>query len=122
MPGIVPSMPSSHRYRLDRAGRLRQAASWLASFRGTDRVRGYRRHFATDLLCAVIELRMLGVAVPQARIDEAQRSARGSRRRPAAPPAAYDKVLDMVADDPVALWLLGEYEALARLYHPSPAF
>ena len=53
---------------------------------------------------------------------EAQRLARdGMRgRRPAAPPPTYVSVLDLVAGDPIALWQLGEYAALDRLYNPSP--
>lgn len=51
------------RKRMRRAARLQSAATWLPSYGGKDIVRGYARWYAVDRLCAIVELRMLGVAV-----------------------------------------------------------
>lgn len=46
--------------RLARPARLQAAKNWLPSHTGKNIVRGYAKHFAVDLLCAVKELEMLG--------------------------------------------------------------
>ena len=46
--------------RFDRSGRLQVAKTWLATYNGSNIVRGYSIHFAVDVLCAVRELGMLG--------------------------------------------------------------
>jgi hypothetical protein len=68
-----------------RARRLRSAKRWLAKYRGKDLVRGYRKRFGVSRVCAILELRMLGVAIPdsrleQARKDEQDRAALRARR------------------------------------------
>ena len=40
------------------------APTWLPTYGGKNIVRGYARWYAVDRICAIIELRMLGVAVP----------------------------------------------------------
>jgi hypothetical protein len=51
------------RKRMRRPARLMSAATWLPSYTGKNIVRGYARWYGVDLLCAIVELRMLGVAV-----------------------------------------------------------
>ena len=51
------------RKRMNRPARLASAKHWLRAFGGKNLVRGYARWFGVDHLCAVQELRMLGVAV-----------------------------------------------------------
>lgn len=45
----------------------------MAEYRGKNVVRGYKRWFGVSDVCAVLELRMLGVDVPDARLEEARR-------------------------------------------------
>ena len=52
------------RKRMRRPARLMAAPKWLPTYGGKDIVRGYARWYAVDRICAIIELRMLGVAVP----------------------------------------------------------
>jgi hypothetical protein len=52
------------RKRMRRPARLMAAPTWLPTYGGKDIVRGYARWYAVDRICAIIELRMLGVAVP----------------------------------------------------------
>lgn len=51
------------RKRMRRSARLQAAVAWRSSYRGKNLVRGYARWFGVDLVCAILELRMLGVAI-----------------------------------------------------------
>jgi len=46
--------------RMKRTARLQSARSWIPKYEGKSIVRGYKKHFGVDLLCAVKELEMLG--------------------------------------------------------------
>lgn len=61
------------RKTLPRARRLQRAKQWLASYRGKNLVRGYRKWFGVSEVCAIMELRMLGVDVPDPRLEQARR-------------------------------------------------
>src|SRR5204862_5787373 len=58
-------LPPRHK-RLTRQGRLQAAKTWLRSYPGKNIARGYRKHFGVDSLCAIRELRLLGVAIDPA--------------------------------------------------------
>lgn len=62
------------RKRMQRPARLQAALTWRSGYGGKDIVRGYARWFGVDLLCAVVELRMLGVEVDTAREQELRRA------------------------------------------------
>lgn len=51
------------RQRMRRPARLASARRWLASYSGKNVVRGYRKRYGVDWLCAVCELRLLGIEV-----------------------------------------------------------
>lgn len=78
------------RKRMKRPARLPAARAWLQGLQGRRIVRAYARWFGVDLLCAVKELRMLGVAVDpeyeqQIRVTiETRAAAQWARRQPAA--------------------------------------
>jgi hypothetical protein len=71
--------------QLTRARRLKSAKKWIASYRGHDLVRGYKKGFGVTDVCAVLELRMLGVEIADARLEQARRDeqsrATGNARR-----------------------------------------
>ena len=46
--------------RLKREGRLQAAKYWLPKYDGKNIVKGYSKHFGVNIICAVLELRMLG--------------------------------------------------------------
>jgi len=75
----------SGRKNLSRAKRLASAKKWVGSYRGHIVVRGYKKWFGVTDLCAVLGLRMLGVDVPDARLEQARRDepsrAAGNARR-----------------------------------------
>jgi hypothetical protein len=79
-------MAVNGRKTLSRTRRLQRAERWLASYRGKNLVRGYTKWFGVDKVCAIVELRMLGVDIPeawleQARLDERARAAQRARRK-----------------------------------------
>lgn len=67
---------------MSRPARLQAAKHWLPAYRGGNLVRGYRKWFGVSDVCAVVELRMLGVDVPDARLEQARRDeqARATQR------------------------------------------
>jgi hypothetical protein len=67
---------------MTRAARLQAAKHWLPTYRGGNLVRGYRRWFGVSEVCAIVELRILGVDIPDARLEQARRDeqARATRR------------------------------------------
>ena len=67
-------MAVNGRKGLSRAARLKQAKQWLAGYRGKIPVRGYQKWFGVDGVCAVVELRMLGVDIPDSRLEQARRA------------------------------------------------
>ena len=74
------------RLRMTRAGRLQsaQATNWVANYRGANIVRGYRKWFGVDWLCAITELRLLGVTVDHEYESQLRRTVEGlaaSRQR-----------------------------------------
>ena len=51
------SQPRFH--PMKRAARLSNAQAWLPKYDGKNVVRGYRKRYGVDLLCAIAELQML---------------------------------------------------------------
>ena len=66
-------MTVNGRKNLSRARRLQRATKWLGSYPGKNLVRGYKRWFGVSDVCAVVELRMLGIDIPDARLEQARR-------------------------------------------------
>ncbi len=83
------------RKRMLRPARLQAAVKWRAGYGGRHIVRGYARWFGVDLLCAMVELRMLGVAIDAEYEQQVRRTiaarAEGRARLRAAKPAAKTK-------------------------------
>ena len=72
--------------RMDRPARLHSARHWIPTYNGKDLVRGYAKWFAVDSLCAIIELRILGVPISdeqeqQARIVLEVKAAQAQKRK-----------------------------------------
>jgi len=60
------------RKRMTRPTRLQNARKWLPTYKGKTPVRGYAKWYGVDALCAIIELRLLGVSVPEKQWERAQ--------------------------------------------------
>ena len=70
--------------RLVRNARLQAARNWLPTYTGKNVVRGYRKHFGVDALCAIVELQLLGVPIQPGYIESVERSRAAMRRKRAA--------------------------------------
>lgn len=71
-----------------RPARLQAAKRWIVEYRGKNLVRGYKKWFGVSEVCAVLELRMLGVDIPDTRLEQARKDEQGrathrARRREA---------------------------------------
>lgn len=74
------------RKRLNRKSRLQAAQIWLPTYNGKNAVQGYRKHFGVSLLCAAMELQMLGyeispVYLAQLKADEIRRQELNLQKR-----------------------------------------
>lgn len=60
-----PKGPRHH--RMNREQRLSSArdTDWVHKYTGNNIIKGYRKRFGVDILCAIAELRRLGVAIDQ---------------------------------------------------------
>jgi hypothetical protein len=83
---------SPRRKRMTRQSRLisAKATSWVKQYAGENIIRGYAKWFGVDGLCAVVELRMLGVSITAEREAQIEASieARAVQRRRKEKPAA----------------------------------
>jgi hypothetical protein len=70
------SLKAPRRLRTTRASRLQSAlaTNWVAKHQGEKIVSHYRKWFGVDLLCAIAELRLLGVPVDQGYEAQVRRS------------------------------------------------
>lgn len=62
------------------------ARQWLTAYQGSNLVRGYRTWYGVSEVCAITELRMLGIQIDESRLEQArrneqERAARRQRRR-----------------------------------------
>lgn len=62
---------TSRRKRMQRPARLQSAKHWIATYSGGNIVKGYKKWFAVDLVCAIKELRILGVKLDEQYILQA---------------------------------------------------
>ena len=66
---------------MTRGARLQSAKHWIPSYSGRDIVKGYRKWYGVDTVCAILELRQLGVGIPESRLLEAKRTEETSAQR-----------------------------------------
>jgi hypothetical protein len=65
---------------MKREGRLRSARSWIAKYEGKNIVKGYSKWYGVDLLCAIRELRMLGINIDEERERQVKATLEGRVR------------------------------------------
>jgi len=71
---------SPRRKRLSRSSRLAAAKTWIPTYNGKNLLRGYRKYFGVDFVCAIKELEILGYETNSEYIKQLQQSADGRRR------------------------------------------
>ena len=61
--------------QMNREARLQHArrTNWLNTYRGKDSIKGYCTWYGVDLVCALTELRMLGLTVSKEKEDETRK-------------------------------------------------
>jgi len=59
---------------MSRQARLASAKAWLASYQGKSPVRGYAKWYGVSRLCALLELRQIGLNISEAQIQEEKRA------------------------------------------------
>ena len=62
------------RKRMQRSARLQSAKYWIPTYNGGNIVKGYKKWFSVDLVCAIKELRMLGVTLDEQYVLQALQS------------------------------------------------
>jgi hypothetical protein len=62
------------RKRMKRPARLQNAKKWLPTYTGKNPIRGYARWYGVDALCAITELRLLGMDIPEEKREQALRT------------------------------------------------
>ena len=118
---------------MNRQGRLAHARSknWLALNKGAKNlVRRYRRYFGVDLITAALELRALGVPIPEARLEQlrltaSQPSKAKARKKKAVEEAAalereLDRCWPVWSDEPFP-FPVDEWEPSCKHDEPRPS-
>lgn len=59
---------------MKREQRLQIAKQWLLKYEGKYIVKGYRKHFGVDIMCAITELQMLGYEISQEYIENVKKT------------------------------------------------
>lgn len=72
---------SSRRHPLKKADRMQQARHWIASYTGKNIVKGYRKRFKVDPLCAAYELQILGIQISESQIQQLKRDEENRRKQ-----------------------------------------
>lgn len=65
---------------MKRESRLQSARAWIAKYEGKNIVKGYSKWYGVDLLCAINELRMLGIQVDEEREKQIRATLLGRSR------------------------------------------
>lgn len=87
---------------MTRPARLQAAKRWIAEYRGKNLVRGYRKRFGVSEVCAIVELRMLGIDIPDARLEQARRDEQARATHRARQKEAHSRTQSVEWDDDFA--------------------
>lgn len=80
---------------MTRKSRLQAAPHWISQYPGKNILRGYRKHFAVDLECAIKELTILGISLDAQYLSQVRRSDQARiRHRQMQRQAALDQTSD----------------------------
>ena len=64
-----------------REQRLQVAKQWLLKYEGKHIVKGYRKHFGVDIMCAITELQMLGCEISQEYIENVKKTIEAEQKK-----------------------------------------
>lgn len=60
---------------------MQAATHWITSYNGKNIIKGYRKRFKVDPLCAADELQMLGIEISESRIQQLRRDEENHRKQ-----------------------------------------
>ena len=66
------------RKRMNQKGRLDSAKHWILKYEGDNIIRGYRKHYGVDWICAINELKILGVELDSDYVKKLKQSVEGN--------------------------------------------
>lgn len=95
---------------MSRTARLQAAKQWLPSYRGDNLVGGYRKWFGVTEVCALLELRMLGVDIPDPRLEQARRDEQSRAPRRARQSEKHARAIEADGWDPDFAFIAGYTE------------
>ncbi|MES2329283.1 MAG: hypothetical protein V4539_06735 [Bacteroidota bacterium] len=90
---------------MDRKKRLLKAKNWIESYPGKNKVHGYAKQYGVDLVCAIVELRLLGVSIAQEYENAVKRSIAeraATRKNKKIVKEVHEDVLDSFSDETFA--------------------
>lgn len=103
---------SPRRKRMKRQGRLQSAKHWILTYSGKNIIRGYKNWFGVDLICAIRELKMLGVKLDDQYVKQAMKSQEQliiSRHKKAAEKKNEQDVYDYLYDSDEQFYFIAGY-------------
>ncbi|MGF7141563.1 hypothetical protein [Roseimarinus sediminis] len=62
---LMKNNNTPRRKRMTRKGRLNAAKDWINKYEGKNLISGYAKWFGVDKICAINELKTLGVIIPE---------------------------------------------------------
>jgi ribosomal protein L34E len=80
------------------AYRLRSVKDWIKSYSGKNIVKGYAKQYGVDKLCAVNELRILGVEIPEAYETQLRRLAESLKQHRLSMKKKHEDELHAISD------------------------
>jgi len=92
---------------LKREDRLRVAKPWISKYNGSNLLRGYRRKFNVDVICALAELQMLGVKLDNTYIEDVKRSERARLESIKARKQRRYEECDLIESDETFQYIMG---------------
>lgn len=99
--------------RLNRTGRIQAAKSWLLKYNGKNIVRGYSKHFAVDLLCAVKELEIIGYRVEPKYVEQLKINLQDRLNKARKNNEMNDSIYDRISDEEW-YWFDGEIDEIVN--------
>jgi hypothetical protein len=122
MPRKLKKHLPPRRKRMTRHGRLASAKAtrWVEKYEGKNLIKGYANWFAVDLLCAVAELRMLGVEISEEREKQLRGTAeaRAAEKNRLKEAAAQAEIENFYTDcDDTFAYIAGHTSGVSREFH-----
>lgn len=105
----MKSSNTPRRKRLKRAQRISSSKEWMKNYTGKNIVKGYAKWYGVDLICAISELRIVGVNIPLDYEKKVKHSIEANRIKRLANSQTISNQNKQFEDE----YLIGEFEFIA---------